>query len=97
MTGGGLNSQVSRYTHNDSAFSEYNSRLQSSNLQTFTTAASKFTEWLGSDRAYYPNARVPVRLPFCPLLCPRAFLIVELLPDCLYYRGTLVIWPFSLP
>lgn len=63
MAGDGLNPQGCRYTHNDNAFVEYNTRLQSNNLPTFTTAASKFTEWLGSDKAYYPNARVPVRLP----------------------------------
>jgi len=57
------NPQGSRYTHNDTAFVEYNTRLQSNNLPTFAGAASKFTEWLGSDKAYYPNARVPVRLP----------------------------------
>lgn len=62
MTGGDTSSQGSRYTHNDAAFVEYNTRLQSSNLSTFTTAAGKFTEWLASDKAYYPGARVPVRL-----------------------------------
>jgi len=63
MAAGGANPQSNRYTHNDTAFVEYNTRLQSNNLPTFTTAASKFTEWLGSDKAYYPNARGPVRLP----------------------------------
>lgn len=67
----GLNPQGSRYTHNDAAFVEYNTRLQSSNLPTFTSAASKLTEWLGSEKAYYPNARVPVRLPLdLPLAYP---------------------------
>ena len=60
MAGGGPNPQGSRYTHNDAAFVEYNTRLQSNNLPTFATAASKFMEWLSSDKAYYPNARVPV-------------------------------------
>lgn len=68
MAGGGPTSQGSKYTHNDAAFVEYNTRLQSGNLPTFTTAASKLTEWLGSDKAYYPNARVPVRLRSWPLL-----------------------------
>ena len=62
MTGGGPNSQASRYTHNDTAFAEYNSRLQSSDLRTFTSAASKFTEWVASDKASYPTARVPALL-----------------------------------
>ena len=57
----------SHYSHNDAAFMEYKNRLQSSNLPTFTTAATKFTEWLGSDKAYYPSARTPVHLLFCPL------------------------------
>ena len=64
MAGGGPNPQGSRYTHNDAAFVEYNTRLQSNNLPTFASAASKFTEWLSSDKAYYPNARVPVRLSY---------------------------------
>ena len=62
MAGGGSSPQTNRYTHNDTAFVEYNTRLQSNNLSTFTTAASKFTEWLGSDKAYYHNARGPVRI-----------------------------------
>lgn len=66
MAGGGPNPQGNRYTHNDVAFVEYNTRLQSNNLPTFTTAASKFTEWLGSDKAYYPNARGPVRISLRP-------------------------------
>jgi len=71
MAGGGPNPQVSRYTHNDAGFVEYNTRLQSNNLPTFASAASKFTEWLGSDKAYYPNARVPVCLsPQLPLPIP---------------------------
>lgn len=63
MPGGDTSSQSNRYTHNDAAFVEYNTRLQSNNLTTFSTAAAKFTEWLGSDKAYYPNARAPVRRP----------------------------------
>jgi len=71
MAGGGSNPQGDKYTHNDAAFVEYNARLQSNNLPTFTTAASKFTEWLGSDKAYYTNARAPVRIPSTsPLLSP---------------------------
>lgn len=66
MASGGPNPQNNRYTHNDTAFVEYNTRLQSNNLPTFTTAATKFTEWLGSDKAYYPNARGPVRIPLRP-------------------------------
>lgn len=62
MAGGGPTSRRNRYTSNDAAFVEYNTRLQSTNLQTFTSAASKLAEWLGSDKAYYPNARVLVRL-----------------------------------
>ena len=63
MTGGDPDPQGgSRYTHNDAAFVEYSTRLQSNNLPTFTNAASKFAEWLGSGKAYYPNARFPVGL-----------------------------------
>lgn len=62
MVGGGSNPQGSRYTHNDAAFVEYNTRLQSNNLPTFSSAASKFTEWLSSDKAYYPSARASVSL-----------------------------------
>ena len=92
MAGGSSNPQGSRYTHNDGAFVEYNTRLQSNNLPTFTTAASRFTEWLGSDKAYYPNARVPVRLP--PRYPPRIPLIVDLHSDRLHCRGISIIRPF---
>ena len=68
MAGSEPNPQSNRYTHNDVAFVEYNTRLQSNNLPTFTNAASKFTEWLGSDKAYYPNARGPVCMPPRPSL-----------------------------
>lgn len=86
MAGGDPSSQSNRYTHNDAAFVEYNTRLQSNNLTTFTTAASRFTEWLGSDKAYYPNARVPVRLSPQPLSCGTP-LITKPLLDPLHYRG----------
>lgn len=69
------NPQGSRYTHNDSAFLEYENRLRSINLPTFVTATTRFTEWLGSDKAYYPNARAPVRLPPSSRVC--VLLIVE--------------------
>ena len=82
MASGEPNPQGSRYTHNDTAFAEYNTRLQSTNLPTFATAISKFTEWLGSDKAYYPNARVPVR--YTPRPPPCALLIIELHLDRLH-------------
>lgn len=89
MAGGGPDHQGNNYTHNDAAFVEYNTRLQSSNLPTFTSATSKFTEWLGSDKAYYPNARVPVRQPSRP---PRRMpLIVDLRLDRFHYRGMPII------
>ena len=94
MAGGDLSAQGNRYTHNDAAFAEYNTRLQSNNLSTFTSAASKFTEWLGSDKAYYPNARVSVRLSSRPLTCTP--LIIESRLDCLRCRGMPVKRPFSL-
>jgi len=68
MAGGDPDPQGSRYTHNDAAFVEYSTRLQSNNLPTFTTVASKFAEWLGSDKVYYPNAGVPARLSLSLLL-----------------------------
>lgn len=73
MAGGSPDPQGNKYTHNDAAFAEYNTRLQSSNLPTFTSAVSKLTEWLGSDKAYYSNARAPVRLPSRP---PRRILLI---------------------
>jgi len=84
MAGSGPNPQGNKYTHNDAAFAEYNTRLQSSNLPTFTSAVSKFTEWLGSDKAYYSNARASVRLPSWP---PRRILliVVDLHSDRLHY------------
>jgi hypothetical protein len=95
MAGGGPNPPGNRYTHNNAAFAEYNTRLQSSNLPTFTGAASKFTEWLGSDKAYYPNARVPVRLPSqSPRRIP---LIINLRLDRLHYRGMPITRPPSPP
>lgn len=92
MTGSDSSSQSSRYTHNDAAFVEYNTRFQSSNLSTFVVAASKFTEWLGSDKAYYPNARIPVRPR--PQL-PYALVITKSHLDRLHYRGMTIKRSFS--
>lgn len=94
MAGDDPSSQGCRYTHNDAAFVEYNTRIQSNNLATFTIAVSKFTEWLGSDKAYYPNARAPVRLT--PSSVPCKHLTIESPLDHLHYRGMLVKRPLSL-
>ena len=81
MAGGSPDPQGNNYAHNDTAFGQYNARLQSNDLPTFASTASKFAEWLGSDKAYYPNVRIAVWLPSRPP--QRTPLIADLHSDCL--------------